>query len=169
MARGLRADTLMKLGADLPDELKANRGRFKYRNAKHEQDGFRFDSKLELRRYLFLKNAQAVGALKDLHVHPSFVFPFRDDVLRGLPVSRSDRAKPSRGRPIVVAADFGYRLKGSLIDEWVFEDTKGFDTPISRLKRALVGQLPVRCREIDRMFPEGIRMKLVTSKNVGQL
>jgi hypothetical protein len=44
----------------------------KYRNVKVTVDGITFDSKAEVARYHELRQAQEVGAIHDLEVHPRF-------------------------------------------------------------------------------------------------
>jgi len=80
-------------------------------------DGFRFDSLAEAKRYGELKLLERNGDISGLKVHP--VFPVE-----------------IAGRPICkVILDFRYEDKNG--DE-VFEDVKGKDTALSRLKRKMV-------------------------------
>ena len=90
--------------------------RRKFKNIPTVLDGIRFDSKLEARRYGELKLLQMAGEISHLECHPS------------LPITIN-------GIKICTAvADFSYFDKG----ERVFEDTKGFHTPLSKLKMKLV-------------------------------
>lgn len=88
----------------------------KYRAKKVQMDGFAFDSQMEARRYVQLKLLLRAKEIRDLEVHPSFVI-----LVNGFVVCK-------------VVLDFGYLNKGVL----TYEDVKGFDTPISKLKRKLL-------------------------------
>jgi hypothetical protein len=96
----------------------------KFSNAKTVFDGMRFDSKAELRRWNELVMLQRAGQIHDLRRQEAFVLapPAK---LHG-----ETRARPA----IRYVADFVYREGGKR----VVEDTKGMDTPMSRLKRHLM-------------------------------
>jgi hypothetical protein len=79
-------------------------------------DGITFDSKKEARRYAKLKLLMRAGEIENLECHPSLTI-----TIGGMKVCR-------------VEADFAYFEKGKR----VFEDTKGIQTAISRLKEKLV-------------------------------
>lgn len=81
-----------------------------------EVDGRRFASKREAARYLLLKARAAAGEIEGLELQPRYPL-----VVNGVKVA-------------VYVADFRYREAGTL----VVEDTKGFRTPIYRLKRKLM-------------------------------
>src|SRR5262249_61502067 len=86
----------------------------KFNAIKVEIDGIKFDSKAEARRYQDLKLMPQVS---NLRAHPRFpVF------VQGVQVC-------------TVVLDFAYR---DSLDRWHYEDVKGADTPISRLKRKMV-------------------------------
>jgi hypothetical protein len=102
----------------------------KYRAKKCRADGFTFDSLGEARRYEHLKRRQILGEIHSLVVHPKYPL-----VIDGKPViQRSERYK--NGRKVNVYLDFAYI--DSKTQERHVEDYKGLDTPVSRLKRALV-------------------------------
>jgi hypothetical protein len=77
-----------------------------------------FPSKMEHKRYCELKLMLAGGIIKDLEIHPSY-----NVIINGRKCCR-------------VELDFKYydNEKKCVINE----DVKGFDTPISKLKRKLV-------------------------------
>jgi hypothetical protein len=99
----------------------------KYGARKTVLDGIEFHSAGESRRYADLKLRERAGDISGLTLQP--VFPI---IIGGAPL----RIRSTRGigSPIKVILDFAY-FEGQ---ERVVEDFKGFDTPISRLKRALV-------------------------------
>lgn len=79
-------------------------------------DGICFDSGAEAERYLELMLAQSAGRITDLKVHPSYPIE-----INGIKVCR-------------VELDFEYSIDGCT----VYEDVKGQDTPMSKLKRKMV-------------------------------
>lgn len=102
----------------------------KYNSMKARTDGYLFDSKRELARYLELKLAVASGDISGLEVKPRFYFKCAE---RGDLVRTSERYP--RGRRVYYEADFAYwaGVRGRVV-----EDVKGVDTEVSALKRALV-------------------------------
>jgi hypothetical protein len=90
--------------------------RHKYGASKVEIDGYRFDSKAEARRYQELVLLQKANRILNLECHPKF-----DIGLNGVKIC-------------TVILDFSYIAK----DGWKYEDIKGIDTPVSRLKRKLL-------------------------------
>lgn len=104
--------------------------RHKYFAQKTPVDGIEFASKKEAGRYNELRQLQAAGAIAQLVLQP--VFPI---VVNGQPLKIKSDGFPN-GRAVKYIADFQYLdLRTS---ERVVEDTKGVDTPVARLKRALV-------------------------------
>lgn len=93
----------------------------KYHAVSVEEDGYRFASKAEHRRYRELKLLVAAGAISDLEVHPKFPL-----TINGTNVGRYE-------------ADFGYRDLER--NEVVFEDVKGVRTEVYKLKAKLVRAL----------------------------
>lgn len=96
----------------------------KYRNQKVHADGKVFGSQLEYRRWTLLVVQQEQGLIRDLKFHPKFVIMdgFRD---------RYGKKQQTRYYEL----DFSYIENGT--EEQVAEDTKGVETAMFRLKRAL--------------------------------
>lgn len=117
---GKRRDWARRLG--IRDALGGN----KYKNERAvSEDGHTFASRREARRYRDLKLLEQAKEISRLTLQPRF-----DLTCAGTPVIYL----PS-GRQAVYVADFSYRLAdGSL----VVEDVKGKDTPLSKLKRAVL-------------------------------
>lgn len=103
--------------------------RHKYRAKQTTVDGVRFDSKAEARRYRELWLLQRAGEITDLEIQPEYPL-----CCGGKPVLIRSDGYPN-GRKAKYIADFRYRDK---VGEVIVEDVKGMDTPLSRLKRALV-------------------------------
>ena len=97
--------------------------RNKFRAKPTVVDGIRFDSKRESQHYTYLKSLVAAGEISDLALQPSY-----DIVINGQKICK-------------VKLDFSYMKDG----EFIVEDVKGMDTPMSRLKRKLVKA----CHDID--------------------
>ena len=103
-------------------------GKNKYRAKPEIVDGVRFASKREAKRYRELKLLEAGGFITELELQPKFKLGADD-----APILIRSAGYPN-GRRAVYLADFRYRHEG----ETVIEDVKGIDTPLSRLKRAVV-------------------------------
>lgn len=88
----------------------------KYLARKTRVDGLSFDSAGEARRYQDLLLLQRAGTISGLVLQPSFAI-----TLNGVHVCK-------------VVLDFSYIQDGKR----VYEDFKGYDTPVSRLKRKLL-------------------------------
>lgn len=101
----------------------------KYRNVKTQVDGIMFASKREADRYGGLKFLQKAGQIWSLECHPRW--PLR---CGGTPIKI--RNKNNVARQVFYVADFSYRMRSD--NELIVEDVKGFDTPISRLKRGIM-------------------------------
>lgn len=86
-----------------------------------------FDSKGEYQRYLDLRMLERVGRIRDLKRQVRIPL-----VVNGTPLLIRD--KIGRARALSYVADFTYYED----DVYVVEDFKGFDTPVSRIKRAIV-------------------------------
>lgn len=121
---------------DNPAE-KQKRGQ-KYGNTKVLDNGIKFDSKAEHKRYLYLRMLELAGEIKDLRMQVAFEL---------IPAM----AKPSGGkeRPTNYLADFVYHDGKS--GAQVVEDVKGAVTPEFRLKRKLM------------LFRHGIEVKEIRS------
>ena len=84
-------------------------------------DGVRFASKKEARRYGELKAMEKAGQIQWLRIQRSF-----EIIVNGINVGK-------------YIADFVYR---TIPDRgWVYEDVKGYRTPVYRLKKKLVEAL----------------------------
>ena len=93
----------------------------KYRAIKTELDGITFDSRREASRYAELKMMQQQGVIERLELQPVYPLTFN-----GRPVGRKRK----------YIADFRYWCNAR--QRHVVEDVKGFDTPVSKLKRDIV-------------------------------
>lgn len=102
----------------------------KYRNRKVQYDGYKFDSLRECERYKELCLLQDAGDIIKLEVQPKF--PLR---VAGKDVKIRSERYPN-GRKVSYFADFAYYDEAA--GKRIVEDVKGADTPMSRLKRALV-------------------------------
>ena len=96
--------------------------RAKYHNTKTEVDGIVFDSRMEARRYVQLKEMLEAGDIYDLRLQPEFEL---------IPAyTRNGK----RIRKTVYRADFSYIKRGGGA---VIEDVKGVETEAFKLKRKL--------------------------------
>ena len=102
----------------------------KYRAKPEYVDGIRFASKREAGRYRDLKRFEGFGLISDIQLQPKF--PLGTDEA---PVLIKSAGYPN-GRRAAYFADFKYWNNGTSLE--VIEDVKGIDTPLSRLKRAIV-------------------------------
>lgn len=103
--------------------------RTKYRNTSVTHDGFRFDSKAELKRYQELKWLEQAGAISGLERQKEYLL---------IPAQKGERK-------VSYKADFVYREDG----EQVVEDVKGMRTKDYVIKRKLMLFMHgVRIREI---------------------
>lgn len=93
----------------------------KYNNRQVKDDGITFASKLEHRRYCELKLLQQANKIEGLQVHPRFAA-----IINGVKVCS-------------IVLDFQYFDK--VTQSLIYEDTKGFIPPISRLKFKLLKAL----------------------------
>ncbi len=93
-------------------------------------DGHRFPSRREARRYGELKMMQRAGEITGLQLQPKY--PLGDD---HNPILIKSGGYPN-GRRATYFADFKYT--DTRTGSEVIEDVKGMDTPVGRLKRAIV-------------------------------
>lgn len=100
----------------------------KYRARKVKIDGETFDSQAEYGRWCELKMLERAGEIS--HLERQWKVSLEVD---GRPIKIKSKGYPN-GRTVSYWADFSYMEN----NEWVLEDKKGFDTPVSRLKRAIV-------------------------------
>ena len=98
----------------------------KYKNHATEIDGIRFDSVKEANRWHTLRLLERAGYIRDLK--------------RQVRIPLEGKAGPIRFKPsnraAVYVADFAYHDVPKGVD--VIEDTKGFQTPEFKLKRAVL-------------------------------
>lgn len=94
----------------------------KYKASKCEYDGIKFDSKREMKRYIFLKGMEEQGKIQNLQRQVKFVL---------IDACREPSTYNSKGREVLgkvierecsYIADFTYKCEGSLI----VEDVKGY-------------------------------------------
>ena len=95
-----------------------------------EVDGIRFASKKEARRYSELMLLWKVEKIAKLELQPRYLLGTDENPV----LLRS--ARYPKGRRSSYLADFKYYDKESFSE--VVEDVKGMDTPLSKLKRAVV-------------------------------
>ena len=97
----------------------------KYKAKPTSVDGVRFASKKEANRYFELSLLEQSGKIRNLQLQPRYDF-----FIGNKPVSYES------GRCAYYKADFAYEQG----PDWqeIVEDVKGYDTALSRLKRALV-------------------------------
>lgn len=108
-------------------------GWHKYKARQVKEDGFVFDSMAEHKRYAQLKLMVKAKAIEGLEVHPAFTA-----IVNGVKVCR-------------IELDFRYYDKAT--NKLTYEDIKGMDTPMSKLKRKLLMAL----------FPETVLL-ILTAK-----
>lgn len=96
----------------------------KYRARKTIVDGITFDSKLEARRYITLKEMEEQGLISDLRRQVKYEL---------LPKQEKEYPGDTTERACYYIADFVYMLG----DRKIVEDTKGILTPDFRIKRKL--------------------------------
>ena len=101
----------------------------KYKAARTEAGGIAFASKREAAVYSDLRMRERAGEISGLTTQPPFEIMINGQPVRSLPDKRG-----RRGRPIKYVADFAFSEGAALR----VVDVKGMDTPVSRLKRALV-------------------------------
>lgn len=98
-----------------------NKGYNKYNAKRTEVDGITFDSKMESRRYIELKQLEKGGAIRDLELQPRFPFTVNDTLV------------------CTYVADFRYWDVER--DQEVIEDVKGKITREYRIKAKLMKAL----------------------------
>jgi hypothetical protein len=90
----------------------------KYRAQRTEVDGILFASKREAQRYGVLKLMQAAQEIRSLELQPSYSIVIKDKT--------------------VCKVNLDFRYINCKTGKEVIEDSKGFDNPLSSLKRKLV-------------------------------
>ena len=99
----------------------------KYRAIKTEVAGIKFDSKREAVRWQELNYLQRAGHISDLKRQVPI------ELVPGVKLHGETRARPA----IRLVVDFRYIENGAT----VWEDTKGMETPASRMKRHMAKAL----------------------------
>lgn len=102
----------------------------KYKAKPVHDDGHRFSSKREHKRYLELKLLERAGEIRDLQLQPSWTFS-----VDGKAVLIRSEGYPN-GRKLTYRADFGF--VDVKTGEYRCEDSKGFRTPEFKIKKALM-------------------------------
>lgn len=102
--------------------MAVNLSRSKYGNRRVEEDGYTFDSEMELRRYRELRTLEEQGAIEKLICHPRYELR-----VNGVKVA-------------TYVADFEY-IDFEREGEHVVEDVKGAKTAVYKLKKKLVEAL----------------------------
>jgi hypothetical protein len=122
------AQLYQNLGIPTPAAIADTPKAHKYGATRKEVEGIVFASSLEARAYRILKLWERAGEISDLKLQPRFrlQFGFRDP------------ASGKHHRHIDYVADFECMLPGGI--RWVI-DTKGFETPVFRLKMKLFRKL----------------------------
>lgn len=95
----------------------------KYRAKRVKLDGIVFDSKREAAHYRGLKKLAELGEINGLQAHPRY----------DLHVHGPDGVKRKVG-----VAEMDFRYFDTRDKEWHVLDVKGYDLPLSKLKRAMV-------------------------------
>lgn len=103
--------------------------RSKYGAIKTVVDGVTFDSRAESAKYAELRLLERAGEIGGLTLQPKFRIIVDGRPVHGLPDKRG-----RKGRALEYRADFAFFEGGKRR----VIDVKGMDTPVSRLKRALV-------------------------------
>ena len=98
--------------------------RNKYGNKKVQLDGYTFDSKAEAKRYGELRLLEKAKRIFNIQVHPELFVTVNGPKWKPIPVCK-------------VVLDFSY-IPTSWDESTVYEDVKGKDNALSRLKRKLV-------------------------------
>lgn len=99
----------------------------KYNSRKTEIDGQQFDSKLEAKRYLVLRDRQEQGVICDLELQPTFILQDRYQYINADGMKRTLR-------PIEYRADFRYT---DAHGQTVVEDVKGRKTAVYQMKKKM--------------------------------
>lgn len=97
--------------------------RHKYNAKKTVVDGITFDSQKEAKRWsdlIFLEKAGLIECLER---------QYKIELVKGVKLHGETRTRPA----IRLVVDFRYY--DNELDYWRYEDAKGFETPISRMKR----------------------------------
>lgn len=104
--------------------------RNKYNARKTVIDGITFDSQKEAKFYIALKQMEKEGIVRDIELQPKFWLKIGD-----VDVKIKSKGYPN-GRRASYRADFKYFDMNH--QKMIYVDVKGFDTEVSRLRRAIV-------------------------------
>ena len=91
---------------------------------KVREDGYVFDSEMEYKRYLYLKDLVVKGEINSLRIHPTYELQEEFTNHNGKKI-----------KPLNYESDFEYYDKSN--NKWVIEDVKGMETEEFRLHRKL--------------------------------
>ena len=122
---GKRPTSVRSLRARLKLGREEQKKPSKYRNKKVTVDGIKFDSLLESKRYQELDLMVRAEVIRDLNLQVAMI-------LR----CGGTEVKSAKGRTLKYYADFSYWDIEQGRQRW--EDSKGYDTPLSALKRAMI-------------------------------
>ena len=110
-------------------------GRSKFHAKKVEFGGERFDSKLEMKRWLYLRSLSDSGEITALRRQVEYeVVPRQTELVCVRMKTKEKFVEKFREHPVYYKADFVYEVDG----KEVIEDTKGFRTPEYIIKRKLM-------------------------------
>jgi hypothetical protein len=128
-------------------------GKSKYGAVATVIDGHRFPSKREAKRYGELKLLERAGEIRDLRLQPRFPLcvPGSDLTPIEIGVYIADFAYEQRTVRGIKPRFPGRTKSASLSVEWndVIEDSKGFRTPVYRLKKRMVeAQYDIQITEV---------------------
>lgn len=105
----------------------------KYKNKKIRQDGHKFDSDKEYRRYVQLRLLERTGKIKNLKCQVPYLLQEGFDL------------KGKHYRPIKYIVDFKYDdIKRNKV---ILEDVKGFKTEVYKIKKKLLLYNIVSCQQ----------------------
>ena len=104
----------------------------KYRNKPVTVDGIKFDSTKEAKRYGELKLLERAGEIAELERQPKFVL-----TTNGEPIQYVGKGR--KGKQVTYTADFRYY--DIRRQKWIIEDAKGVETPVFKLKRAIMASM----------------------------
>jgi hypothetical protein len=117
--------------------MKTGSKRSKYGARKSIVDGITFDSQAEATRYTFLRHMQRMGTIGGLQLQVRYRLMAGDTVLK---ITSPTYPK---GRAVTYVADFVYTENGKTI----IEDVKGMQTPVYKLKKAIMAAMGHEIRE----------------------
>ncbi|MEX3924378.1 DUF1064 domain-containing protein [Paraburkholderia sp. BR10936] len=125
ITRELLAQRAASLAPEKMEPVPAKKAKkSKYRNIECEADGIKFDSMKERRRYIYLRDKQARGLIRDLRMQVRYQ------------IAESCTVEGEKLRARFYVADFVYRdMEREAV---VVEDVKGMRTDMYRFKRQMM-------------------------------